>query len=343
MASIVKVTEDEIVGHTYREPDLVNARLKQAAGEYNLVAPATRVGDLPPGCGVSMSVLRVDPRITNPASKQGPDVYQVDGGKLALQKHVLDRLAAAVGVAWDPRTSGRLDDGRDAHYCRYRASGVYRDFSGRTLAVSGEYELDLRDGSERSNTTPKNLGNMRKFIVARAETGARTRAISAMGIKRAYEPHELDKPFVIASLHFDGRSADPETQRILTQETARAMLGGTAALFGVSPQPAFSAPVLPASSLRDEVIEAEQDDERPSEPPPAKAAAKVYTLPDAANTPITQADTARLERAARRIDDDLTDHVYVAEDVPSWVELRDAIIEEIKRRGSGSTEPKGGY
>lgn len=335
MSSMVKVSEDELVGHTFRESELVNARLKQAASDYNLIAPATRVGSLPPGCGVAMSVVKVDPRITNAKAKQGPDVYQVDGGKLALQKHVLDRLSSAVGVSWDPRTSGRLDDGSHPYYCRYRASGVYRDFSGRTLSIQGEYELDLRDGSERSKTTEGNLANMRKFIVSRAETGARTRAISAMGIKRAYEPDELNKPFVIASLHFDGRDADPETQRILTQETARAMLGGTAALFGGG----ASAPALPAQTVRPTgVIEHEPIDDEPdreSEPPPA---AKVHTLPDADNTPITKADTARLERAVRRIEDDLTDSVYAQEDVPGWIELRDAITEEIKSRA-----PKGGY
>lgn len=329
-----RVSEDELVGHTFRATEMVNARLKQAESDYNLVAPATRVGSLPPGCGVAMSVVRVDPRITNAAAKQGPDVYQVDGGKLALQKHVLDRISSAVGVSWDPRTSGRIDDGRDPHYCRYRASGVYRDFSGRTLSIQGEYELDLRDGSERARgASDKNLANMRKFIVARAETGARTRAISAMGVKRAYEPHELQKPFVIASLHFDGRDADPETQRILTQETARAMLGGTAALFGAAVQTAERA--LPAqlpTTAQHGAIDAEGEDTTSPEPDaPAE-----YELPD--GTPLSKADTARLERAARRIEDDLTDRVYTPEDVPGWVELRDAITEELERRGADGGE-----
>jgi hypothetical protein len=214
--------EDDLVGRSYRTTTEANNKLRVASEQYNLIAPATRVGSLPPGCGVAMSLVTVDPRFDQ-ESKQGPDVYVVDGGKLALQKHVLDRFASALGVSWDPRESRRLDDGSHPHYCAYRAAGVYRDFSGRVLSVSGEYELDLRDGSERAKgATSKNLGSMRKFIVSRAETGARSRAISSAGIKRAYTAEELKKPFVIASLHFDGHSDDPETQRLLTQETARA-------------------------------------------------------------------------------------------------------------------------
>lgn len=338
------VSEEELTGQTFRSVELVNARLKQAESECNLIAPATRVGSLPPGCGVAMCVVRVNPWVD--ASGTGPDVYKVDGGKLALSKHVLDRISAALGIVWDPRESGRDDDRSHPHYCSYRVNGRYRDLSGRWLSAPGDYELDLRDGSERAaGATPKSLSNMRKFIVARAETGARLRAIAAVGVKRAYQPDELNRPFVIATLHFDGHSDDPETQRILTQETARAMLGGAATLFGAPTTGArdVQARELPASTSRPAVIDAEHEQvERPAQASAKPKPERCYTLPDADDTAVTVADTAKLERWQRRITDDMTDGVYPSEEIPEWNELLAAIAAELTKRRA-KAEPKGGY
>lgn len=268
--------EDDLVGRTFHRTDHVNAKLKLAEQQFNLVAPATRVGSLPPGCGVAMSVVQIDPTIDNYGS--GPDCFKVDGGKLSPHRHVFDRISAALGVSWDPRHSRRLDDGKDPHYCRYIAVGHYRSFDGQLTTVNGEYELDLRDGSERAlellekaEAAPANkradamvrarkaLRQMRKFILQRSETGARTRAIASTGFKRAYTPDELKRPFVIAKLQWDGQTDDPELKKVLATETARLFLGGTQALYGGPPAPTPAVEALPAPVLDTEGEDCEPD------------------------------------------------------------------------------------
>lgn len=323
-AALAQRPETEMEG-TFHQAEVVNDKLKRAVGsEVNLVTPATRVGSLPPGCGVAMSVIYVDSSVDSTGN--GADVYKVDGGKLALQKHVLDRIGGGLGIKWKARESGRTDDRSDPHYCSYRMVGEYRTFDGQLIPLHGEYEFDLREGSERAReATAKNLRQMRKFILQRAETGARCRAISSVGVKRAYRREELDNPFVIAKLHFDGHTDDPALKPLMAQEVARAMLGtsGTQALYPAA------APALPAHNPETgEIIE------HPQEPqPPARSG---VLLPDKDKTPIEDADVEQLDRWAVRIEEDLDAGVYSKGQAAERKQLLEAITVEIERRGPDS-------
>lgn len=252
------------------DPTGLTQRLEVAAKRYHLVAPQAAVGFIPEGCSVAISAVMID--VDN-------ETYKIPGGSnLGLSKVALDRIAAAAGLTWDARLSGRIDDGSDPRYCVYRAVGHIRDFDGTTRTIIGEKEVDMREGSPQvdaiverciarlkrdrkgiSETEARRHGRqaaenqireLRLHILGHAETKARLRAIRTLGIRTSYSPAELRKPFVVAKLAWSGRTDDPELRRAFALEQQRAMFGANAALFGApaaAPAPQ-SAPALPRSS-----------------------------------------------------------------------------------------------
>lgn len=253
------------------DPTGLTQRLEVAAKRYHLVAPQAAVGFIPEGCSVAISAVMID--VDN-------ETYKIPGGSnLGLSKVALDRIAAAAGLTWDARLSGRIDDGSDPRYCGYRAVGHIRDFDGTTRTIIGEKEVDMREGSPQvdaiverciarlkrdrkgiSDSEARRHGRqaaenqireLRLHILGHAETKARLRAIRTLGIRTSYSPAELRKPFVVAKLAWSGRTNDPELRRAFALEQQRAMFGANAALFGSAPAAApapQSAPALPRSS-----------------------------------------------------------------------------------------------
>lgn len=252
------------LGKSIHDPAAVTAHLQELASNYHIVTPATRVDAIPAGCGVAISYVTVDP---NPR-KDGPgEVFEV-GGKLGLSGTTLAKIGAAAGVDWDPSQTGRLDDGRDPNYVHYRAVGYVRNFDGSVRTLTGEVEMDAREGSpqiEEIKTKAANAKNwktkkpeprdprpqileLRKFLIRHAERKAKNRAIADMGVKRSYNPSELTKPFAVARLMWTGETSDPELRRVFAEKTADAMIGGMSQLYGrQSGAPSMQRPVaLPA-------------------------------------------------------------------------------------------------
>lgn len=252
--SITTRHADTLVQGAASDPQAVTAKLRELSEQYHLVSPATSCPALPEGCGVAISLVHVDP---DPDPYKGPkEVYDV-GGRLGLSGTTLDRVAAAAGLSWDPVRSGRLDDGRDPHYCHFRAVGTVRNFDGSERTVSGEVEIDARDGSpqieeiiekaKRGRNGPRDPANqireLRKFLLRHAESKARNRAIACMGVKRSYAPNELQKPFAVARIMWTGETSDPELRREAFLARQAAMSGSAAMLYGQA-QPR----ALPAST-----------------------------------------------------------------------------------------------
>lgn len=256
----IQKTSTTTLGKSIQDPKAVTQQLQELAQAYHIVSPATRVDTLPDGCGVALSYVVVDP---NPDPYNGPkEVYDV-GGRLGLSGDTLKRIAAAAGLDWDPRQCGRLDDGSDPHYCHYRAVGYVRNFDGSIRTVTGEVEMDARDGSpqiEEIITKAKNgkrgprdpapqILELRKFLLRHAESKAKNRAIADMGVKRSYAPAELQKPFAVARLTWTGETSDPELRRIFAEKTADAMIGGMSALYGRTPAALPPQRSIPAPSF----------------------------------------------------------------------------------------------
>ncbi|NUP13814.1 MAG: hypothetical protein HOW73_47875 [Polyangiaceae bacterium] len=249
-AALARRQDAQVVG-SFKNAQAINQQLENAASLYHLVSPATSCGSISMGCEVALSLVQVDPS----TEKGGPgEVYPLPGGKLGLSGTTLKKIAAAAGVSWDPQKSGRLDDGREPNYCHYRAVGWVRNFDGSMRCLSGEIELDLRDDSpqydamkararDEANFTSQ-IRDMRLFLIRHAETKAKLRAITDMGIKRSYTAAELTKPFAVASLMFTGHSDNPEIQKMFAEKIGDAYTASIRGLFGA---PAAQAPALPAS------------------------------------------------------------------------------------------------
>lgn len=245
------------IAGSYGDHREANQALTSMAGRFHLVSPASACPELPAGCVLAMSAVRVD---------VARDTYRV-GSEYGLSKHVLDQIAAAAGVSWDVSASGRLDDGSDPHYCHYRAVGRYRSFDGQLLTISGTVEMDLREGSpqvdeirskaeessdekRRREGGARQIMEMRKFLLRHAESKAKNRAVRSLGVRTAYTRDELQRPFAVARLQFTGRTEDPALKQVFGQALAASFLGSTPALYGAggrqggsgSPAPAMAAP-----------------------------------------------------------------------------------------------------
>jgi len=249
---------DKLSG-SFSDAHAANEALREAVSQYNLVAPATHCGMLPEGCGVALSLVYVD--ITKVGDKYPAGEVVEVGGKLMLTGTTLKKIAAAASVDWDTAESGRLDDGRDPHYCHYRAVGWIKNFDGSRRRVSGEVEVDARDGSpqeqeirtkaearRKKNPSWTNDGGdsqlleLRKFLLRHAETKAKLRAIADMGVARAYTAEQLRKPFAVAKLVWTGQTKDPELRRFFAEKQMENMMGGARALYGAQPAPAAALP-----------------------------------------------------------------------------------------------------
>lgn len=239
----------EVLGRAMHDAVAVTGTLRKLAEHYHLVAPATSVDCLPPGCGVAISAVLVD---TDPKNKE---IYKV-GDSWALSAVVLSKIWAAAGGSWDPEHTGRLDDGSDVHYCHYRAVGTAFNFDGSLRVVTGEVEIDARDGSPQileiitkakaREAEPDYRGKkdggasqileLRKFLLRHAERKAKSRAVADLGLARAYTVEQLAKPFAVTRLMFTGDSDDPTLRHAFAMKTAEKMLGSRALLYGNPPE-----------------------------------------------------------------------------------------------------------
>ncbi len=217
----------------FRDPTKATCALKVAADNYHLVSPAPMVGNLPEGCALALSVVRIDPA--------DPHLYKV-GDKVALDKTHLTSIANAIGAS--TVYSRRTDDGSHPHYCAWTVKVRYRQFDGTWLARQGSVEMDLRapHGAEYVDAVKKaeskgrdpaaQLGELRKFITRHAESKALNRAYAALGIRRAYTRSELERPFAVARLTFTGESEDPEARAQFRAGIMASFLGSTNDAFG---------------------------------------------------------------------------------------------------------------
>lgn len=248
-AALAKAEKAPISG-TYHSPAEIDSKLAAAASRFHLVSPFTACGAIPEGFAVRLAAVKVDVKT---------ETYPIPGGpKRGLSKVVLDKIGHALGISWDPRLSGRLDDGKEPRYCRYRVIGSYMGPDGIRHFLQGEKEVDLREGSptveglegrakDKGKTSEREVRELRMHIVSHAETKARLRAIRSMGIRTSYDEDELAKPFFAAQVVVTGHSEDPVVRREFSRMLMANALAGTAQLYGPPPAAALEEPPrLPA-------------------------------------------------------------------------------------------------
>ena len=233
------------IAKTYSNPEEAYHALARAAKQAILLSPIVRIDHVPPFYEISIRLVQL-----NPDPNQG-DFYTVPGGgnKLAPTKVALAKISAAAEVNWWPTI--RQDDGSDPYYCTVTARGYYLAFTGQLRQISGEKEMDLREGSPAavdmiSKGHQKELSQARRHILAHAEAKARNRALrEAFAVRSSFNPDDLwttilddnnkerrvPKPFVVPALVLTGRHEDPEMRRIFATEHAKRALEGVSRMF----------------------------------------------------------------------------------------------------------------
>jgi hypothetical protein len=247
-----------------RDAEVAMKTLAQAASIGHLISPQTGVGTLPEGCSLQVSGVVVD---------VARETYtQTGSSERGLHKVAIDKIAAAAGIDWDPVLSRRLDDRRHPWYCACVAVGRVRQFDGTWRTLSAQKEIDLREGGQdtldilgrdtEEVKKQRELAGKRKHILSLCDTEARLRATRGLvGLRVSYTPAELEKPFIVVRLVFDGRSENAETRAYFNGRIADSFLGASQQLYSETPA---APPQLRQAEPR--VIELpadEQDDDGP--------------------------------------------------------------------------------
>lgn len=208
--------------------------------------------------------------------------------KYGLAKPTLDRVSHALGVTWVPEKCGRVDGRRDRDYCEYTAVGVVKKADGSFLILTGTKAVDIRaideelrfgmeekaragnfkktvwENNRKSEITlnwgtpectqeidmrvRKRIVEVRKHMLAIAESGAKNRAVRSFGLKPAYTIEELSKPFIVPRIDINPNYFldDPN----LKGKVLEAAQTGAAKLFG-DHNPEFSLPATASAPIED--------------------------------------------------------------------------------------------
>lgn len=244
--------------------------------KYLILAPI-ELGPIPAMHTPMASVVKIDPEPAN------GDVYSLQG-KFAYSKAALDRVAGAAGISWLPEMCGRTDAGTDPEVVRFRMAAKRKELDGQWRVVVREYEFDLKAREEElKETVPKrqaiaeitdkakkdkaiadavakDMIQLRKFKVQRAESGAANRVIRVfLGIKANYTREQIARPMIVPKLVFTPDYSDPEVKRFMLAEAT----GTIPELYGAQASAGtFANPIV----VHETVAELE-DDKRPALPP----------------------------------------------------------------------------
>ncbi len=229
------------------------AKALQAAGVFeqvrtgaaNLVSPMVAIDQVSEGSRISVRGVVIDP---------DKETYIQAGGKVALLKVALDKIARTAQVDWD--FCEQVDDWNDPYRVKYRAVAVVTNFDGTRSRLPGTKVVDLRrssefEGEDAKGMSEKELAMARKHIHPLCESKAKNRAIRSLGIPATMTRADAAKPWVVMALVPD--TSDPDVKRLYIQNQA----ASTAACYG--PRAIQASPAHPVIDLEPE----EDDDDNP--------------------------------------------------------------------------------
>jgi len=212
---------------------------------------------------VVIEVVNVDP------DPKAGDVYEIATGKFALSKRPLEMMASALGIVWDPVTTGIVES--TSRKSRAKATGAMRKPNGEWIPTTEEKSVDLEaieeeqrikqedyadkgkligwngnkpihESWEKHGGEPAKLAHIereirkallpyRKFKDERANTGAKERVIKFfLALKSTYTKEELSKPIAFPRIVTD-------TSKLLanpatSQRAIEQMSGAVKSIFG---------------------------------------------------------------------------------------------------------------
>jgi hypothetical protein len=211
----------------------------RATGKVHVLIPEARLAQLNPFFKVSVNQVNISPA---PADK---DVWALPGGKkYSLSKQGLYKIACAAGISFCGATIVSVS----SDYVCVQAKIRKRNTAGEWEYRDGTCEIDLqvveedlfmglveklqKFGGTDKYYGPKNEAEcrekarveamkIRRYKVARAETGAYLRAIKSMlPLKGEYEPQELRMPFIVAASHLSPDFSNPVVKEMMKDSAA---------------------------------------------------------------------------------------------------------------------------
>ncbi len=226
-------------------------KLQQVA---HVLSPAIQISALAPQHAINLSVVRIDPTLTDESNGIGHQVYRdknrMKPDERALNKIGIVQIMQAAGISPVPEHCRRTDDGRERFYWSYYWVGKYLAYDGTVQFIDAIAEVDLRDGSAQvAGWTEKRTTEARRHGLELCETFAMERAIRKMGLKHVYTVAELQKPFVVPRVAIQLDMKDPMTRQMVASKA----LGGVATLYPGAPSlPAHDAETIDVEPTRRE-------------------------------------------------------------------------------------------
>lgn len=271
---------------SFRDAKTASHILAECARVGHLISPATVVATMPPGLEIAISAVMIDSKL---------QAYTPPGSsKLALLKSGLDAIAGAAGVSWDSQRSGIVHQERNRIV--FTSCGTIRDLDGREREISGTKDMDVRDDSpavhamietcigksirgrmergkelytedeavRRGEEAAWNaIRQLRQHLLSHAETKSGQRALRrGCGLRAAYEPAELLKPFLVAKMAFTGRCEDPATNKMFAEKIADSFMADRRAMYRTPPGGMQRAEVIDVRNSDEIAADGHGEDER---------------------------------------------------------------------------------
>lgn len=184
------------------------------------------------------------------------EVYPQKGGGLSLSAIGWKKIGDALDVQLVESQCGRRDDGRDPERVEYRMVGRIKALDGTWHTIMGDKEIRMQNVIEELTDSKREIAQkylndpkdgpafkraypdpevwvqekvrqealqIRKHLLARAQTGAFARMIKMKGIRETYTAAELQKPFVFPKLVAEFDQNNPEDRAFLRAQAAGAI------------------------------------------------------------------------------------------------------------------------
>ncbi len=200
--------------------------------QFHVLTPAAAFTALPPQWG--LLPVKVEINIDEAFGEVYQDKLFCKADEVCLTKNGLSKIAQAVGMSI---TTERTDPRTIANYWEVRATARFIGLDGTPQQLQATEELDLRDGTERSQKVMGRDNKVGALVAARAKglRNCEARAINAVirlyGLKQKYTRDELRKPFMAVRMLFQPDMNNPTQAAIATQQA----LGGVSMLYPSTP------------------------------------------------------------------------------------------------------------
>ena len=202
--------------------------LIRANKKAHIVGAVTEIRYIPPSYQLVFRSQHFDSEFDREQDKARSNGrwYKVEGGKYALHKSALDKLASLAGVSVIENETVKVAE----LVWRSKVTVQLKEVDGKIRKVTKTKEVDLREGEHpiqlrkryaKLNSSSFEAKQIKKKLnriehaPAMCETKAHCRALrSILGIQAAYSKEEAKKPFVCASLMWAPPSS-PEMERMI--------------------------------------------------------------------------------------------------------------------------------